>query len=140
MPDPRKTEELAAGKDRSLSLTNIDEGPWADAAVPEMRPSGGQGRKVWAEAGAVFVFVTGLGIAEVQFMGRSGWLAVVFVALVNVSFVFGMAVGGRARGARPGGRGRLRGRERCERVRGRERCERVRGRERCERVRGGRHA
>jgi len=33
-------------------------------------------RRVWAEAGAGFVFVTGVGVAEVQLLGMPAWLDV----------------------------------------------------------------
>ena len=58
---------------RSATLTVVG------GSVPESpRPSH---NLVWAQTVGVFVFVAGLGVAEVRLLGMPGWLGVVFVAL-----------------------------------------------------------
>ena len=93
-------------------------------------------RGVWAQTVGVFVFVAGLGVAEVRLLGMPGWLGVVFVVLGCAhghrpdlareprraggrrAGARALPVGAaararaRARAACRGGRGRSRGRER----------------------------
>jgi DNA invertase Pin-like site-specific DNA recombinase len=81
--DPRTPEEPAGWEGRSLTVTTLVGSDQSDAVARAMPPPSGDPvrRGVWAQSGGVFVFVAGLGLAEVHLLGMPGWLGVVFVAL-----------------------------------------------------------